>query len=334
MRRYYRRVFRRLPFAMVVVGESPLAGTLRESTICALTLGIRVVLLDNAYAPWLTQAFVILQGWLFDGIVLTGPSSLQMRNPPEYYCGAPPYIEGTSPEAGALLDESGLRQARLITVLGYEQKAERLAIALLPRLVDHNFAAIFLTLKPEETRERLASLPPTVAAKTLVLRPPSENLLFGLFQLSSLVIGKCGYMQVSECLALRTPFLAITYRGCFPVWFLPARVRRFVHATSTTNVSKSTMDAAVRLLHASAGEMESIHDGRFGARTTVADFLERLPAARRSGMTPWTLPKYRLMCLLTTCAERMIGTIYAAGELLARLRPRYSDPKTVSANRF
>src|SRR5271156_5855983 len=59
MRRCYRRVFRRLQFDMVVVGESPLAGTLRESTICALTLGIRVVLLDNAYAPWLTQAFVI-----------------------------------------------------------------------------------------------------------------------------------------------------------------------------------------------------------------------------------------------------------------------------------
>jgi len=324
MRRYYRRVFRRLQLDMVVLGESPLAGTLRESTICALSLGIRLVVLDNAYAPWLTQAFVTLQGWLFDGIVLTGPSSLQMRKPPEYYCAVPPYIEGSSTEAEALLDQSGVRQGRLITVLGYEKKAERLALALLPRLAESDCAVIFLTPNPQESRARLASLPPQVAARSVVLPSPSENLLFGLLQLSNLVIGKCGYMQVSECLALRTPFLAITYRGCFPVWFLPARVRRFVYATATVKVSTATMDAATRLLHTSADKMNSIHDGSFGARTMVADFLERLPATRRSKMATWALQRYRFMCILTSCAERIIGKIYDAAKILAWLRPRYS----------
>jgi hypothetical protein len=326
MRRYYRMVFRKLQFDMVVLGESPLAGTLLETTICALSLGIRLVVLDNAYAAWLTRAFVILQGWLFDGIVLTGPSSLQMRKPPEYYCGAPPYIEGSSDEARTLLDQSGFQQMRLITVLGYEKKAQQLAVGLLPKLVEHNCAAVFLTPDPQESRQRLASLPPEVKAKTLVLPPPSENLLFGLLQLSNLVIGKCGFMQVSECLALGTPFLAITYRGCFPVWFLPPGVRQFVYPTTTVNVSRATMDASVRLLLTSADDLRNIHDGKFVGRAVVADFLERLPAARRNKRATWAIQRYRLTCTLTSFAERINGAIYAAAKSFSRLRPRYSKP--------
>lgn len=324
MRRYYCMVFRKLRFDMVVLGESPLAGTLFETTICALSLGIRLVVLDNAYAPWLTRAFVILQGWLFDGIVLTGPSSLQMKQAPEYYCGAPPYIEGSSLEARSLLDRSGFQQMRLITVLGYEKKAQQLAVALLPKLMEHHCAAVFLVPNQDETRKLLSALPPEIEAKTLVLPPPGENLLFGLLQLSNLVIGKCGFMQVSECLALRTPFLAITYRGCFPVWFLPRAVRSFVYPTTTVSPSRTTMNAARRLLRTSADDMRTIHDGRFGARAIVADFLEQLPAARRNRMSAWPIQRYRLTCMVTSFAERIYGFLYAAAKSFSRLRTGYS----------
>jgi hypothetical protein len=304
-RRYYEMVFRRLRLDLVVVGEAPLDGTLLDTTICAMSLGIRLVVLDNAYSPWMARTFVRLNGRMFDGIVLTGPSSLHMRQPPEYYCAAPPYIEGSSAEAQALLQQSGLLPTRLVTVLGYEKKAEQLAVALFPKLMEHGCAAVFLSPDPQESCKRMAALPPHVAQRILVLPSPSENLLFGLLQLSSLVIGKCGFMQVSECLALGTPFLAITYRGCFSLKLLPSPVRRFVHATDAAQIVESNMEAAVRLIHTSRDEIRSIHDGSFGARSMVADFLERLPPGRRKGTVTHILRRHRLVTLLTLSSARL-----------------------------
>jgi len=302
--RYFRMAIRRLRLDLVVVGEEPNDGTLRDTTLCAMNLGIRLVVLDNAYSPSMARMFVDSNAPTFDGIVLTGPSSLQLRKPPEYYCAAPPYIEGSSAEAQTLLDQSGLLPTRLITVLGYERKAQQLAIALLPKLVEHGCAAIFLVPDPQESRERVSALPREVAQQILVLPTPSENLLFGCLQLSNLVIGKCGFMQVSESLALGTPFLGITYRGCFSLKLLPKPVRRFVHAAERVRVDAATVDAAVRLIHISHDEIRRIHDGKFGARSIVADFLERLPPGRRNGTREYIRRRHPWMNLLSSVTAR------------------------------
>jgi UDP-N-acetylglucosamine:LPS N-acetylglucosamine transferase len=284
-RRYYRMAFRRLKPDLVVGGEAPLAGPILEATLCAVSLGIRVVALDNAYSPKTARHFVASHGPMLDGVVLTGPSSFHMKDPPAYYCPVPPYIEGSSVEAEALMDQLGLRQKRLITVLGYERKAEQLAAAILPKLAKLDCSAVFLTPKPRDSQERLNVLPAKVLKNIRVLPLPGENLLFGLLKISDLVIGKCGFMQVSECLALRTPFLGIHYRGCFPLSFLSSDMERFVYGTNRAKASKKTIEAAVRLLHTAPDELCKVHDGRFGARSAVADFLERLPPVPRPETT-------------------------------------------------
>jgi hypothetical protein len=96
------------------------------------------------------------------------------------------------------------------------------------------------------------------------------------------VIGKLGFMQVSECLALGTPSLGIQYRGCFPLWFLSEPASRFVHGTPCVGRDDFPAAAAVRLLHTSPEEMSGVHDGHFGARLIAADFVERLPALPRT----------------------------------------------------
>jgi hypothetical protein len=281
-RRYYRRAFRQLAPDLIVLGEVPLAGTLLESALCAVSLGIRIVVLDNAYGSDLARLFVDTHGPMLDGIVLTGPSSFHMRDAPSHYCAAPPYIEGSSTEAIHLLETLNLKRRRLITVLGYEKKAEQLAAGLMPRLHEHDCATLFLSPNPDESREHLSVLPEAVAADIRILPPPGENLLFGLLQRSNLVIGKIGFMQVSECLALGTPFLGIQYRGCFPLSILSEPVSRFVYGTSSVECDDTTLAAAIRLLHTSAEEMVGVHDGRFGGRVKAANFMERLPAAPRS----------------------------------------------------
>jgi len=293
-RRCYRMALRKLQPDLIVVGEAPLSGVLLDASVCARDMGIRQVMLDNAFSPRLARTFVSRFGSMFDGIVLNGPSSLQMRRPPEYYCAAPPYIEGSSSEAGDVLERSGLRPKRWITVLGYENRAQQLAKSLLPQIIEPDCAAVWLTSDPAKARMRLAALAPQAVDKTIFVSSPRENLLFGLLQLSNLVIGNCDFAHVGECLALRTPFLGATYPGCFPVSFLQRGVRQFVHAANADQLDSATVKTARWLVHRSSDEMNDIHNGRFGATSMVADFLEQLPAVRRTAAPRWSVfRKYR-----------------------------------------
>ena len=185
---------------------------------------------------------------MVDGLVLTGPSSFQMNDPPKYYCSAPPYIQGTPDEALDLLNQLGLHRGPLITILGYETKAEQLAIALLCELPE-DWRAVLLSPTPLQSRQKLTALPDAIGARIRVLSPPGENLLFGLLYTSQLVIGKSGFMQVSECLALGTPFIGITYRGCMRPEFLCREAAEFVHTTASSVPDQATKDAALRFLH-------------------------------------------------------------------------------------
>jgi len=308
-RRYSRMVFRRLHPDIVVVGEAPLSGPMLEYTLCAVSLGIRVVALDNAYSPNCCETFVAHHGPMLDGMILTGLSSFQMQDPPNHYCPVAPYIQGSSAEAETTLKKCGCDGKKLVTVLGYERKAEQLAAALLPALAKRGCAVVFLAPKPKETEERLNSLRANVLTNTHVLPLPSEELLFGLLKMSSLVIGKCGFMQVSECLALRTPFLGIQYRGCFPLTFLSREARRFVVGTYRTDAQRKTVRAAMRLLHTSREDLSRLHDGSFGSRSAVVDFLERLPPLPRAEtMEECAKRGYTSSILLDILSKRHPGT--------------------------
>jgi len=280
-RRYYRRIFHRIAPQLVVIGEAPLAGTLLDSTLCAAGMEIPVVVLDNAYSPSLAQAFVESHGPMLDGLILTGPRSFQMPDPPQHCCAAPPFIQGSGCEADALLRELGLGSRRLITVLGYERKAEDLAAALLAARPDEDCAAIFLTPEPGEASRRCACLPERVRTRIHFLRPPEEGVLFSLLARSTLAIGKCGFMQVSECFALGTPFIGIYYRGCFSVELLPPRARTFIHSTPGQEADPTTLDAFDRFLRTAPEEIRSLHEGGFDGLRQAADFLEALPPTPR-----------------------------------------------------
>ena len=279
-RRFYRMTFHRLKLDLVVAGEAPLAGTILESTLSAVSLGIPVCVLDNAYCPELAKVFVDFHGPMVDGLILTGPSSFQMKDPPRFYCSAPPYIQGTPDEAVELLKQLGLDRGRLITILGYEKKAEQLALALLPELPG-DCQVVVLSPNPSQSKLNVAALPQSIQERIRVLPPPGENLLFGLLQASKLVIGKCGFMQVSECLALGTPFIGIEYRGCMHPEVLDREAAKFVHATSSVVPDQATKDAAMRFLGLSRERLSHLHDRRFGAVAVVADFLEQLPKRPR-----------------------------------------------------
>jgi hypothetical protein len=295
-RRYYRRIFNRVNPELVVVGEVPLAGTLLDATLCAAGLGVPVVVVDNAYNPELAQIFHEAHGPMLDGMILTGPSSFQMPDPPSYYCAAPPFISGSGDEADLLLAELGIGSRKLVTVLGYERKAETLAAALLSahhaaRLSAGQAAdceAVFLTPEPDEASSRLAWLPEAVLENIRFVKPPGEAVFFSLLARSDIAIGKCGFMQVSESFALGTPFIGVHYRGCFATKNLHSRAREFIHATSGIEADPQTLDAFDRFLQLDPAEIRTLHHGGFDGLTQAADFLESLPRTPRRETTEET----------------------------------------------
>jgi hypothetical protein len=290
-REWCRLVFRRLRPDIVVAGEAPLGGIILEPVLWAASVGVPVAILDNAYGPEFARRFVAAHGPIADAVILSGPSSFQMTEAPPFYCGVPPYLEGDCTEARELLgDHAGT--SPLITVLGYDRKAEQLAAGLLaelPGVRDRPPRAVFFSPDPQGCQERLAARG-IAAPHVVVLPPPGENLLFGMLAMADLVIGKCGFMQIAECLSLGTPFMGVHYLGCCPMYLIPENARRFVHAvygkgTGETQPENIDIEAAARLLRVAGTAIRQLHDGRFGARGMVADFLENLPRKPRGDTT-------------------------------------------------
>jgi hypothetical protein len=292
-RQWCRVAFRRLKLDLVVAGEAPLGGIILEPVLWAASTGVPVAILDNAYGSEFARRFVDAHGPIADAVILSGPSSFQIPDPPSFYCGVPPYLEGDQAEAQELLGDTGA--SPLITVLGYDQKAEQLAAGLLvglashPEFRDRPTRAIFFSPDPQSCKERLARQG-LESPSVMVLPPPGENLLFGTLSVADLVVGKCGFMQITECLSVGTPFIGVHYRGCCPMFLIPENARPFVHAVYANDAGETGPDdldvqVAARLLQVPRAQIACLHNGRFGARRIVSEFLEKLPKEPRAETT-------------------------------------------------
>ncbi len=264
---------------VVVVGEAPLAGTLLESTLCAVELEIPVVVLDNAYFPTAVSNFLAAHAGMIDGFVLTGPTCTHTPNPPPHVEQVPPFVTSIVADAERVVSELGLRRDRLVVVLAYDRMVEHLAFSLVDRLGDVDF--LFLSKQPETCAERAAELPHAQRERVRVLGLPPEPVLFGLIELARLAIAKGGFMQVTECLALRTPAIVAYWEGTAWLRHVAPACREFTHLTPSDEADDETVAAALRFLALDEDAMASVHDGTFAAAARTADFLERIPSAGR-----------------------------------------------------
>jgi hypothetical protein len=281
-RREFTARLRALSPDVVVIGEAPLEGFLLEATLSAIEAGAPVAVLDNAYGPPLVRFFWEQWQTMFDGMVLTGPRSFWRGDAPPQVAQIPPFIQPDAAAAGDLVRrELGLSGETLITVLAYDLNVQALALSILRGLDLPAAEAVFLTHEVETCRRQVATLPAEVRARVRVLPPQPDRLHFGLLQLASLAIGKCAFMQVTECLSLRTPIVGYEFAGQFSLRMLPPVCRRFSHSTRATAASAATLEAARRLLAVPPEEMRAVHDGSLGAAGRAADFLESLPGAPR-----------------------------------------------------
>ena len=270
---------------VVVIGEAPLDGALLEMTLCAAELRIPIVCLDNAHQPAQADLFLDHHGMMFDGVILNGPSSFYTADPPPYVVQVPPFIEAAPQRAEALLcGQLGLHAKKTMTILAYDRNVEELGASLFEKLADPELEAVFICPHTEACRDRLDRLPESLQDRLRVIPPLPDGEHFGLCQLSSLVICKCGFMQVSECLCLGTPILGFVYAdGGFHLGMIPPICRSYAAATDNADADAETVAIARRLLALRAEDMISVHEGGLGAPGRAADFLERLPQQPRDG---------------------------------------------------
>ena len=270
---------------VVVIGEAPLAGALLEVTLAAAELGVPVVCLDNAYNSYCVEEFCRRHGPMYDGVVLTGPSSFHTPRPPSFLLQVPPYIESSPEEARAVLEELGLGGRRIATVLAYDASVETLGASIVGRLDRDDVGAVFISHRPDVCRQRLEALPDAVRERVRVIEPLDDRRHFGLLQESRLVVGKCAFMQVSECLSLQTPIIGFYFQGDFHLDLIPDECRPFSHMTADLACDEETLERARRFLDLTPFDMRAVHDGGLGAAERTATFLEQLPKTARAGTT-------------------------------------------------
>lgn len=314
---------------VVVIGEAPLAGPLLEITLAAAELGLPLACLDNAYGPDAVVEFCRRHGPMYDGLVLTGPRSFHASDPPPYLLQVPPYIDPAPDEARAWLGGLGLGAGRLLVVLAYDAQVEALGRALFARLEADDATALFLTHAPDACRERLAALPEALRARLRVHRPLPDHLHFGLLGEARLVVGKCAFMQVSECLSLGTPIIGFWFRGDFHLDYIPAVCRPFTHLTDDPRADDETLARARALLDLRPADMLAVHDGGLGAAQRSAVYLERLRPRGVSGAACAALGLGRDALVAALRAAHPRGTLELAAVRASALREY--DGQRVSA---
>ena len=267
---------------IVLIGEAPLAGALLEVTLAAVELGLRVACLDNAYNPYNCEEFCRRHGPIFDGVILTGPSSFHTARPPGSSCRFR-RISILHLRTRAFLEQLGLGARRIMTVLAYDASVEALGVDLRKLRID-DVGAVFISHRLESCRRRLEQLPAEMQDRARD-RPLDDRRHFGLLQESRLVVGKCAFMQVSECLSLQTPIIGFYFQGDFHLDYIPDECRPFAHMSSDTTGDEETLDRARQFLALTPWDMRAVHHGRLGAAESTVTFLEQLPQMMRPGTT-------------------------------------------------
>lgn len=256
----------------VLIGELPLAGSLLEMSLCAIEAEIPVTIVDNLYSPELGVLAWDQQQGFADRFLCAGPSSFHAPVDSPRWGQVAPFVtpDNRIPQPGA--------PQKTVTVLGYDPGVEDIGVALYESFRDRAIRFVFLTPREEELKRRLAGMTGGGAATVEILAPPDDSTYFTIVGLADLVIAKQGYMQLTECLALRTPVFMI-HRGN-RVWAheLPEAVRPFIYTLQGDSLTPEARAEADRLLGLEPEMLEIMHQGNPSGIEDAVQFVEQLPA--------------------------------------------------------
>jgi hypothetical protein len=259
---------------VVLVGDVPLAGAILQASIATTQCGVPMVVAENLYAAKTVADRLLGQGSYADGLLLVGPSSHEMRPVPPVVYYAPPFAPAPEEMDAVAIDEL-LEHEPEIVVLGYDPSVAQLGLQLARALGPAHQPVVVITADAEGVRSfaESISLPPSAVT---TLPPVTENQLFALLRAARLAVVKAGFMQMSECLALGTPVVALRYSD-FEVGWLPTRSQRLVVSARDTTPTWAVVNGARRLL-GSPHDAGEVHEGPLDGTSAAADCVEQVAA--------------------------------------------------------
>lgn len=190
-------LFKRLKPRAVVIGESPIRGSLRMAHRVACALGLWQVALDNFYGHLFPAAFMRefprIDRWLALGLTPDGAPGFRTGNLEVI----PPLIR--FPEGFGSLERDR------IAVMGYDKQTLLTGSRLLDLLPADQRADFFIAPQWEAYLRSQCRHLDRPGVRVLSLPPDLE--LYGSLARSRLILGKAGFQQVVEGLLLGAPIV-------------------------------------------------------------------------------------------------------------------------------
>ena len=202
----------------VIFGESPCAGSMLMAYRTAPANGTRLIAIDNYYGHLIglitAAGFHRVQRWLFLGLLPEGKIDRARWR----YDVAPPLVRAAP--------ELGRAQRDRICVLGYDRATLVMAHDILSHLPAGEKVELFLSDQAEALTEGLAfdKLP----HELIRTYNATDADLFTSFARAKVVLGKAGFQQIVESIAMGAPIVCQMYKTGVITLLVPRYLRQYV----------------------------------------------------------------------------------------------------------
>lgn len=211
-----RDFFRDLRLQVIVLGEGPIGGIMRDVFETGLAERIPLVTVDNYYDSLqparLKNSWPDMKFWLLLGL----PEKASYGQISKKAFLAPPLLPRTRSSAGA---------AGPVTVFGYDPRVGDAGIRLALRLPKQVTVRV---LSSKESCNAMSSRECLPNNRVSFERLPNDYLLSHWVGSSPFVVCKNGFQQIVESLALGTPAVVLSAMGGVPECLLSPFLRPFV----------------------------------------------------------------------------------------------------------
>lgn len=212
------KLYTRLRLDAIVLGECPLAGSMRRAYSVGARSKLRMIAIDNYYGKGLARltqcGYWHIRKWLFLGLLSRGRGFGRSIG----FEVAPPLI----PAPG----DCASRQRDRIVVMGYDRATVEMSFQVLKSLPSSQRVDFFL---PGQSNEVCDGLPMrTLPHEFHFLHAPTDSGLSESLSHARLVLGKAGFQQVVESILLGSPIVCQMYDGGLRRFMVPSHLKPYV----------------------------------------------------------------------------------------------------------
>jgi hypothetical protein len=231
-------LMKKLAPSCLIIGESPLRGSMRLAYRVASAVGIWQIAIENYYGRDLAEPhgrqWPNVDRWLMLGLAEHG-ASCRFGN-----------VEVIPPLIKLPPGHTGFSRDR-VTIIGYDKQTVLSGTRLIRRLPSSHKVDIFIVQRWQQYLERQCPQLGRAGLRVLVL--PPDSVLYDSLARTKLLLGKAGFQQVVESLAFGAPVICQASGGGLQASLVPDQLLPYVRfIASEKHLSEIMIDIAAWLI--------------------------------------------------------------------------------------